>query len=852
MILPSPIHTFSPLMGIARIVSNANASLHSTRAKATLCFIACLMLLSAPDARAGTIQVGAPYSGNCSLRSAVQTANTNTNTGGCTRSGQTEPDIINIEAGAYSANENSVAPPYADEDANVKGDLDITSAIIIQGISPQRSNISAPELDRLFDVQSTGSLTLRDMTIHGGSVSASILPDGGAIRKQGGGTLTLERVYVRGGTAAKGGGVYATMTVAGTLNLRDSTITEAFASNFGGGLAVVGVGTPALTTLINVTLSGNTALSGSGLYVSASTLRLLSSTVAFNLSTGGDGAVVYEGPAPARSVEIVNSILTENTRGDGAKADLSCSAGIQLLLRSHSLISSTSVCTFVTRTNNPVTSANARLLPLFDYGGGIPVHALADFSAATNAGFFGTLGCVGTDARGSTRFNPCDIGAYEQGFDAFIDSTADLPDLTPGDGVCRATGNVCTLRAASMEANAFGGRWFVGLPAGTYLLDRPITNVDDLGGDLDFRPRSTETPPLSFTLFGLGSPADTHIVGGGTDRVIEVRGRFEIENSGRFAHRSVSFALFNVTVRGGNQGADRFLIEPDHGPVGGGGISAVGGHSLFHNVVVRDNQIRYVATNPPSVWTSAAGAGVYIDVSKGDMDGYRLVSSARMERFAVIDNIGLFTPDSYSVDGGGISARGSTNDESGSVILLNGTIAGNQAYSASGLRANDVNGTFLTIHDNVVPIGLAPNSTGSALSAFGNRASIRNSIISGNRFGALPSDCAGTIATLGHVLIGNTTNCATSGDSTGNQLNVDPQLSTRQTNAYGMVFYRPIQGSPAIDVINLDRCSDHTGFGISIDAPGSTRPLVNAPRCDIGAVEGALPSPLLFANGFEN
>lgn len=852
MILPSLVRLVTPLMGIVSTVCNAKANPHSFRAKAPLCIIVSVALLSAPDAHAATIQVGLPFSGSCSLRSAIQTANTNTNTGGCSRNGSLEPDTINLQAGAYQT-ESSLSPPYYDEDANVKGDLDISSEIIIQGISPQRSNIAAPDLDRLFDVQATGSLTLRDMTIHGGSVSASSAPDGGAIRKAAGATLTLERVYVRGGTAARGGAVYGAMTATGALTLRDVTITEAFASSVGGGLAVSGSGgTPALTLLTNVTLSGNTAPGGSALYISATPLRMLGSTVAFNHATGSFGAVRYLGTPPAKPVEIVNSVLTENTQANGAKADLSCSTGIQLLLRSHSLISAISTCSFATNTSNPATNENARLLPLFDYGGGIPVHALANASAATNAGFSGSLGCAGTDARGATRFNPCDIGAYEQVFDAFINSTADLPDLTPGDGLCRASGNVCTLRAASMEANAFGGRWFVGLSAGTYLLDRPITNVDDLGGDLDFRPNSTATPPLSFTLFGLDNPANTHIVGGGTDRVIEVRGRFEIENSGSYAHRYVSFALFNATVRGGNQGEDQFLVEPDNEPAGGGGVTLVGGHSLFHHVVIRDNQLRYVETQPPSILNFANGAGVNIDVSRGDMDGYRLVSSARFERFAVIDNIGQFTADSYSVQGGGLWAEGSANNESGTVVLVNGTIAGNEAYFSSGLRAGNVNSTFLTIHDNLVPIALIAGNTGQSVTSSGVRGSMRNVIISGNRFGVLPSDCAGNIATLGHVLIGNTANCTTNGDSTGNQLNVDPQLSARQTNAFGMVFYRAIQGSPAIDAIDLDRCSDHAGFGTSIDAPGSTRPLVDVARCDIGAIEGALPSPLLFADGFEN
>src|SRR3990172_13077563 len=38
-----------------------------------------------------------------------------------------------------------------------------------------------------------------------------------------------------------------------------------------------------------------------------------------------------------------------------------------------------------------------------------------------------------------------------------VDSTGDAADSVPGNGVCRAAGNVCTLRAAIEEANALAG-----------------------------------------------------------------------------------------------------------------------------------------------------------------------------------------------------------------------------------------------------------------------------------------------------------------------------------------------------------------------------------------------------------
>jgi hypothetical protein len=817
-----------------------------------LACIAAMMLIAGaiPSAMAGTIQVGLPFSGQCSLRSAIRTANSNAQTGGCIRSGSGEPDIIQLQAGAYVM-ESGVTPPYIDEDANVEGDYDITSAIVVQGVSPERTAIEAPPLDRLFDVQTDGSLTLQDVTLYGGNVITTAAPDGGAIRKNYDASLSLIRVLIHGGTATRGGAIYADVNF-GTTSLSEVTITGAFASSSGGAIALRGggVANPETATLTNVTLSGNTAASGSAIHLSVAPLLLINSTIAFNHSTGSLGALHYAGAAPAKTVELANSVLTENTRNTGAGADVSCGTGISLALRTHTLISNVQTCTFDTTVATP-PGTNARLLPLFDHGGGIPVHSFSSGSAAANAG--NSVLCPDSDARGVARASTCDIGAYEVVVDLQINSTADLPDLTPGDGLCRASGNVCTLRAASMEANARGGRWFVALPAGTYALNQPITNVDDLGGDLDFKPNSESTPPLAFTLLGLGTPANTHIVGNGSDRVIEVRGRYAIENSGRYYQRNISFALFNVTVRGGNLSTDNYRVEPDQEPVAGGGINVIGGHTLFHNIVVRDNQLRFI-DDPESLFNSARGAGVNIDVSGWDAEYHRYISSSRFDHFAVVDNTGLITPDTYSVSGGGMAVRGTSSDEpgiGGEAMLINGTIAGNQAYAYSGLSASDVHSSFLTIHGNQVMETFNPSAGAAAVSS-GAHGSMRNSIIAGNLFAGQPRDCAGTINTLGHVLVGNDVDCVLSGDTSGNQLNVDPLLGPRLVNANGMAFHRASSASPAIDAIAASRCADHGSIGVSSDALGAVRPWIEDPRCDIGAIEGAALADTIFASGFEN
>ncbi|MGA9420981.1 MAG: right-handed parallel beta-helix repeat-containing protein [Rhodanobacteraceae bacterium] len=67
-----------------------------------------------------------------------------------------------------------------------------------------------------------------------------------------------------------------------------------------------------------------------------------------------------------------------------------------------------------------------------------------------------------------------------------VDSEVDVPDLSPGDGVCATFLSQCTLRAAVQEANAHAGADTILLTTGQhYTLTREGTDDDALNGDLD-------------------------------------------------------------------------------------------------------------------------------------------------------------------------------------------------------------------------------------------------------------------------------------------------------------------------------------------------------------------------------
>lgn len=109
-------------------------------------------------------------------------------------------------------------------------------------------------------------------------------------------TMKLDRLTVRDNMAiaGMGGGIYADISVAANLDITNSLIVDNEASENGGGLIFTGSGTAAIN-LKNLTVAGNTAVIGGGIYT-------------------------------ARSLNIYNSIIAENT-ADTASDDLYIDAG---------------------------------------------------------------------------------------------------------------------------------------------------------------------------------------------------------------------------------------------------------------------------------------------------------------------------------------------------------------------------------------------------------------------------------------------------------------------------------------------------------------------------------------------
>ena len=109
--------------------------------RSPLLAIAVVFLAFAGPASAATIVPDLTFDDNtagsfCSLREAVQSANTDADVGGCTHSGAYGADTILLGGGEYQ-----LTLKGSPEDSNASGDLDVTQSLTIQGLGADVTGI---------------------------------------------------------------------------------------------------------------------------------------------------------------------------------------------------------------------------------------------------------------------------------------------------------------------------------------------------------------------------------------------------------------------------------------------------------------------------------------------------------------------------------------------------------------------------------------------------------------------------------------------------------------------------------------------------------------------------------------
>jgi uncharacterized repeat protein (TIGR01451 family) len=258
---------------------------------------------------------------------------------------------------------------------------------------------------------------------------------GGGISNKYSGQLSLVQSKVYSNVAGNGGGIYTSGY--GSLTLFDSQLYNNHAGLCGGGLATIS----GALLVVGSTIYGNQAELGSALYTGSSLynwgdLALINTTISGNHSTG-HGAVYLDSGSLSRlnnvtlsynsamsgtggieaasnvTLTVSNSIISDNA-GDNCKGAL-FSVGYNL--------DSGNSCGF--SATGDLTNTDPLLGPLIDNGGSTLTQLLQAGSPAIDAGDPGTPGtggntCAATDQRGIIRPQGarCDIGALEATYTA--------------------------------------------------------------------------------------------------------------------------------------------------------------------------------------------------------------------------------------------------------------------------------------------------------------------------------------------------------------------------------------------------------------------------------------------------
>ena len=265
--------------------------------------------------------------GLCSLREAIQAANTDSAVMGCI-AGQGADTIVLVSA-TYT-----LTIPGAKEEAAATGDLDITADLEIRGQGASSTFISGNSIDRVFHVDPLEvgvQAKFTDLTIQNGdAVRDEVEVD----IKGGGGILTHSKIILDGvnlinNRAHRGGGIR--ITSLGQATISNSLIQDNIANREGGG--IYGDGSMDLDNLqiannqadrgggvfcdricnfTDVSISNNVAPSGGGVY-NDHELNLINVTIDNNGKPNGIGGGIYN----QADLTLVNTTLSANLAGQG-------------------------------------------------------------------------------------------------------------------------------------------------------------------------------------------------------------------------------------------------------------------------------------------------------------------------------------------------------------------------------------------------------------------------------------------------------------------------------------------------------------------------------------------------------
>lgn len=625
--------------------------------------------------------------------------------------------------------------------------------------------------------------------------------------------VVIRGLAITGGDVVGDGGGILSREI---LTLADSTVWGNSAQRDGGGLRAQ---SPGRTTVINSTISGNSALSGGGIRADGG-LALAHSTITQNSAESVGGVSVLQA-----GTSIRNSIVAQNQTAISSLHPPDLMAADPMLLLEYSIIGSNLGTSF---NEAPIgePDANGNLIgdpngeglidpllgPLAENGGRLRTHALLDGSPAIDAGDPGVMsgidGLPPFDQRGGgflrVAMGRIDIGSYESICDLVVNTLVD-----EGDGTCSGP---LSLRDAVILANSTVGleeiRFDASLDGGRILLEHGEISITDTV-TIDGR-----SVPVGITVDASGSDPTPYESNRDGSRIFLI-------DDGATSRAPISVTIAGLKLTGGDVS------------LGGGAIfsredltiisSTIFGHSAGGSgggVYATD-----VSIDTSTIHDNAAGSGG---------GGLYAVGNAEVADSTFFDNIA-------GSSGGAISGR---------VKVVNSTISRNTANRGGGVSgspitidsttivrnsANDGGGIYLlgplaanVINDSIVALnnGRSPDLGNRPLSLL-----LTNSLIGDNTGTGLTEAPIGSPDANGNLI----------GDPNGQGI-IDLLLSPLGNFGGPTQTHTLLPGSPATNMgdPNFEQPPDHDQRGAPFDR-------VSGGRIDMGAFEYQI-APINFTD----
>ncbi len=370
---------------------------------------------------------------NCTLRDALESANSDTAVAGCDAGFGTDTIVFD--------------PSLSPATIVLQGSpLVVSSSLSIRGTGAEEITISASNQSQVLRVDDGSSSTTRDVSVSGVTLADGNGADGGAVWSNE--SLRILRSVISGSSAQRGGGVFSERDLVledvtlsgnqanvggaifnnyGDLTLTRSTIMANSASGQGGGLFNYGNG-----TLENATISANSAGTAGGGVVNYiySELDVRFSTITGNTASLGAGVYNTGFDSEYRGTLRIANTIVANSQGQDC---LNQPAGL-VPVNTNNLIEDGSCADTATglMTGDPGLGS-AMGLPI-----GTFVHPLQSMSIAIDA--LDAAACTGLDEDQAESMRPvdgnsdgdtrCDVGAFE-----FIDVYGPVVTSTTADDV---------------------------------------------------------------------------------------------------------------------------------------------------------------------------------------------------------------------------------------------------------------------------------------------------------------------------------------------------------------------------------------------------------------------------------